>query len=41
MVKFYIFIIMASVYKITWRLDLVQLPTFGHKEHLIATILII
>ena len=39
-VKFYIFTIMASVYKIKWRLHLVQLPTFGHRERLIVSILI-
>ena len=34
-VEFYIFTIMASVYEIKC-LQLVQLLTFGHREHLIA-----
>ena len=38
-VKFYIFTIMGFAYKITWRLDLVQLSTFGHREHLIFLIM--
>ena len=40
MVKCYIFTIMAFVYVSILRLHLVQLPTFGHREHLIASILI-
>ena len=40
LVKFYIFTIMATFYKIKWRLHLVQLPTFVHREHLIASKLI-
>ena len=35
-VKFYIFI-MAFVYEIKCRLQLVQLSTFGHREYLIAS----
>ena len=37
MVKFYIFTTVASVYVSVLHLHLVQLPTFGHKEHLIAS----
>ena len=37
-VKFYIFTIMAFVYVYASGLLLVQLPTFGHRENLIASI---
>ena len=36
-IKSYIFTIMVSVYEIKWRLQLVQLHTFGHREHLISS----
>ena len=38
-IKFYIFTIMAFVYVCVFGLYLVQLPTFDHREHLIASIL--
>ena len=38
-VEFYIFTIMAFVYVYVSELQLVQLPTFGQREHLIAFIL--
>ena len=38
-IKFYIFTIMVFVYVYVSGLPLVQLPTFGHSEHLIASIL--
>ena len=38
-VKFYIFTTMAFVYISIFGLHLVQHPTFGHREHLIASIL--
>ena len=38
-VKFYIFTIMAFVYSCVLPLLLVQLPIFGHREHLITSVL--